>query len=205
VSLFDQYEEGWQSIDLPGAELPWMPRWLPPFEADGLFATLRAEIPWEVHRIRIFGREIDSPRLSCWIGDPDASYTYSGAHFKPQPWTASLEALRIRLGALCQTRFNSVLANLYRNGNDSMGRHSDDELELGTQPIIASVSLGAARTFRFCSRSEKTRIHTLTLPHGSVLCMSGQTQRYYHHDLPKMPGLGDPRINLTFRTILPRR
>lgn len=195
----------WERIELPGAELRWMPHWLSPDEASQWLAELRNTIPWEVHRIRIFGREVDSPRLSCWIGDADASYTYSRTRFEPHPWSVPLSALRERIEAACATRFNSVLANLYRDGNDSMGWHSDDEPELGPCPIIASVSLGAERTFRFRSRNDKTKVYTLTLPHGGMLCMSGQTQHRYQHDLPKMRGSVNPRINLTFRAILPRR
>jgi alkylated DNA repair dioxygenase AlkB len=178
---------------------------LTPDEANRWLADLRDTIPWEVHRIRIFGREVDSPRLSCWIGDVDAGYTYSRTRFEPHPWPAPLSALRERVEAACSTRFNSVLANLYRDGNDSMGWHSDDESDLGPCPIIASVSLGAARTFRFRSHSQRSRVSTLTLPHGSMLCMSGQTQHHYQHELPKMRGLVQPRINLTFRSILSRR
>lgn len=206
VDLFGESRgSAWERIALPGADLRWMPQWMAPGEADRWLADLHDTIPWEVHRIRIFGREVDSPRLSCWVGDADASYTYSRTRFEPHPWSAPLNALRERVEAVCGARFNSVLANLYRHGNDSMGWHSDDEIELGPHPVIASVSLGAARTFRFRSRSDKAKVYTLTLPHGSVVCMSGQTQRYYQHDLPKMRGLADPRINLTFRSILSRR
>lgn len=180
-----------------------MPRWLAPEEADRWLADLRDAIPWEVHRIRIFGREVDSPRLSCWIGDADASYTYSRTRFEPHPWSASLNAMRERIETACAARFNSVLVNLYRNGNDSMGWHSDDEAELGRRPVIASLSLGAARSFRFRSRTDKRAVHSLELPSGSLLCMAGDTQRLYQHDLPKRRGLSDARINLTFRYIRP--
>lgn len=191
----------WERIELPGADLRWMPHWLAPDEASQWLADLRDTISWEVHRIRIFGREVDSPRLSCWIGDADASYTYSRTRFEPRPWTAPLSALRERVEAACATRFNSVLANLYRDGNDSMGWHSDDEAELGSQPVIASLSLGAARSFRFRSRDDKRAVRSIELPSGSLLCMAGDTQRLYQHDLPKRRGRSDARINLTFRYI----
>ena len=205
MDLFGQSRGShWESIELPGAELRWMPHWLAPDEAVQWLAQLRDTIPWEVHRIRIFGREVDSPRLSCWIGDAEASYTYSRTRFEPHPWSTPLDALRQRVEAVCEARFNSVLANLYRDGNDSMGWHSDDEGELGSRPVIASLSLGAARSFRFRSRDEKRTVRSLELPSGSLLCMAGDTQRLYQHDLPKRRGLTDARLNLTFRYIRPR-
>ena len=111
-----------QPLPLEGAELGFDPEWLPAGEAAALFAELRAAIPWEVHRIRLFGREVDSPRLSCWIGDPDATYRYSGVRFEPRPWSAALSGLRDRLERELGTGFNSVLANLYRDGRDAGSR-----------------------------------------------------------------------------------
>ena len=202
MDLFgDSSRSDWERIELPGADLRWISQWLAPDEAHALFLALREEIPWEVHRIRIFGREVDSPRLSCWIGDADASYVYSRTRFEPQPWTVTLAKLRVRLEALCGARFNSVLVNLYRDGNDSMGWHSDDEPELGPRPTIASLSLGTPRRFRLRSRGQPITTYTLVLPPGSVLCMAGDTQRHYRHELPKMRGVGAARINLTFRYV----
>jgi alkylated DNA repair dioxygenase AlkB len=199
--------DGWQRIALPDADVALWPHWLAPVEADALFAELRQAVAWETHRIRLFGRELDTPRLSCWIGDPGASYTYSSTRFEPRPWPAALAALRGRLERACAARFNSVLANLYRDGDDAMGWHSDDEPELGAQPVIASLSLGAERRFRFRrrrARGEPVRpgdTSELPLPHGSLLRMAGATQRLYRHDLPRVRGLDAPRINLTFRRI----
>jgi len=119
----------WRAIPLPDAELRLLPQWLAADEADALFEELQRSIPWEVHRIRIFGREVDSPRLSCWIGDAGATYVYSRTRFEPHPWTQALSSLRWRVQQACGARFNSVLANLYRHGNDAMGWHSDDEPE----------------------------------------------------------------------------
>ena len=198
---------GWQSLPLPDADVALWPRWLDADEADELFAELRQAIAWETHRIRLFGRELDSPRLSCWIGDPGATYTYSRARFEPRPWPTVLAALRERIGEACGARFNSVLANLYRDGRDAMGWHSDDEPELGARPVIASLSLGAERRFRFRRRrvrgepAQPGDTFVLPLPHGSLLRMAGATQRLYRHDLPRMRGLAAPRINLTFRRI----
>jgi len=169
-----------------------------------LFSGLRDGIPWSVHRIRLFGRDVDSPRLSCWIGDPGTGYTYSGTHFEPNPWPVALRAIRARLaGDLC-IDFNSVLANLYRDGRDSMGWHSDDEPELGAQPAIASLSLGATRRFVLKHRSDPSVKCALELPHGSLLLMRGATQANYRHALPRTARPVGPRINLTFRRIAPQ-
>lgn len=198
---------GWQSLRLPDADAALWPHWLDAAGADALFVELGRAIAWETHRIRLFGREHDSPRLSCWIGDPGVAYTYSRTRFEPRRWPAALAAVRARVEQACGTRFNSVLANLYRDGRDSMGWHSDDEPELGAQPLIASLSLGAERRFRFRrrrSRGESVRpgdTVELVLPHGSLLRMAGATQRLYRHDLPRMRGITAPRINLTFRWI----
>ena len=188
------------ALPLPGASLRYRPDWLPEAEADALFVALAAAIPWERHRLRLFGREIDAPRLSCWIGDPGAVYTYSHVRFEPRPWLPALAALRARLETTCGARFNSVLANLYRDGCDSMGWHSDDEPELGPEPLIASISLGGVRRFRLRARDGSAGL-TLALTHGSLLLMAGATQRLYRHDLPKTRAVVTPRINLTFRYV----
>jgi alkylated DNA repair dioxygenase AlkB len=170
-------------------------------QADALLEGLRYAVPWEVHRIRLFGRQVDSPRLSCWIGDPHAAYTYSGTRFRPHPWPVVLEPVRERLARECGIDFNSVLANLYRDGRDSMGWHSDDEPELGSQPPIASLSLGATRRFVLKHRGDPSLKRALELPHGSLLVMRGATQANYRHALPRTARPVGPRINLTFRRI----
>lgn len=190
-------------IPLPGATLAIDHDWLPVDEAAGLFDRLRLEVPWEVHRIRMFGRLVDSPRLSCWIGDADASYRYSGARFDPRPWPPVLAVVRDRLCASVGVSFNSVLANQYRDGNDAMGWHRDDEPELGPQPMIASVSLGAARRFVLRRIGEPRQRLVLELGAGSLLLMSGATQANYQHALPRTARAVGPRINLTFRRIAP--
>ena len=191
-------------VPLPDACVQFDPHWLGPQEADALLAGLRSDVRWETHRIRIFGREVDSPRLSCWIGDPDARYRYSGTLFEPHPWPAVLEPVRDRLRRTLDVAFNSVLANLYRDGNDAMGWHSDAEPELGPAPVIASISLGATRRFALKHRDDAARKLVLELPHGSLLVMSGDTQRHYRHALPRTTRPTGPRINLTFRRILAR-
>ncbi|GLQ88102.1 alpha-ketoglutarate-dependent dioxygenase AlkB family protein [Dyella flagellata] len=195
----------WQRLPLADADVYYAPSWLAAGEADELLGRLLDEIPWERHRLRMFGREVDAPRLSCWIGDPGATYVYSRSRFEPRSWTPSLLGLRERVEQACAARFNSVLANLYRGDQDSMGWHSDDEPELGAQPVIASITLGAERRFRFRRRvprgASAARPVGLLLSHGSLLCMAGDTQRLYQHDLPKSAGSCGVRINLTFRMI----
>ena len=188
---------------LPDADVALWPQWLDTAEADALFAELRQAIAWETHRIRLFGRELDSPRLSCWIGDPGAAYTYSRSRFEPRPWPSALAAVRERVEQDCGTHFNSVLANLYRDGRDSMGWHSDNEPELGPAPTIFSFSFGGVRRFRLRHRRDPRQRLELDLPSGSLLRMAGTTQRFYRHDLPKTARAVAARINLTYRLWAP--
>jgi alkylated DNA repair dioxygenase AlkB len=190
-----------QSLPLTDAELCFDPAFLSPAEAEAAFAALRGEIAWESHRLRLFGREVASPRLSCWIGDAGAAYVYSGSRFEPRPWTTTAQALRQRLCECLEAQFNSVLANLYRDGRDGMGWHSDDEPELGAQPVIASLSLGATRRFALKHRRDPQRKLAFELPAGSLLLMRGGTQANYRHALPKTARPVGERINLTYRQI----
>lgn len=190
-------------IDLPDSDVLLQPGWLDSHDATAAMQALREELPWARHRIQMFGREVLTPRLCAWVGDPDASYTYSRTHFVPLPWTPALRSLRERLQREGIGRFNSVLANRYRDGSDSMGWHSDDEGELGPQPVIASISLGATRRFRLRHRTDPSQRVELMLEHGSLLLMRGATQANYRHDLPKTARPVGERINLTFRWIMP--
>lgn len=189
---------------------PWATRvdhrtsWLDSGDAEALQARLRDEVPWSVHRIRLFGRWVDSPRLSCWMGDPEASYRYSGARFEPEPWHPAIRELLPRLEADCGARFNSVLLNRYRHGGDSMGWHSDDEPELGAEPVIASLSLGAERRFLLRMRADHTVKAEWRLADGDLLVMRADCQRVAQHALPKMARVRGERINLTFRWVHPR-
>jgi alkylated DNA repair dioxygenase AlkB len=189
-------------LDLPDADIGYLPDFLPARLADRLLAALRAEIRWSQHRVRLFGREHRSPRLSAWYGDPDAVYRYSGQTLRPVPWTASLEVLRERVQRFCHQPFDGVLLNLYRDGRDGMGWHSDDERELGAEPSIASVSLGAPRRFRLKHRTRPdVTARTLVLEHGSLLWMRGATQQHWRHSIPKTRTPVGERLNLTFRAI----
>jgi alkylated DNA repair dioxygenase AlkB len=174
---------------------------LEPAEADEMLATLLTEVPWQHHAITLFGKEVPEPRMSAWIADPGVSYLYSGRRRDPEPWTDTLAGLRDRAGEIAGSRFNSVLANLYRDGTDSMGWHADDEPELGTEPVIASVSLGAERRFDFRHNLTGETVSAI-LPHGSLLVMSGASQHSWKHRIAKATRVLQPRLNLTFRNVL---
>ena len=183
-------------------DLGYRPGFLPAAEADRLLQLLLDGLEWQRWQVRIAGRQVDSPRLSAWYGDADAAYGYSGIRLAPRQMPAPLVALRARLRAALGADFNGVLANLYRDGADSMGWHSDDERELGAEPLIASLSFGAPRRFllRHRRRRELATLR-LELEHGSLLVMGGATQRCWRHSLPKTRRLVGARVNLTFRRV----
>jgi alkylated DNA repair dioxygenase AlkB len=166
-----------------------------------LFDALRRDVQWRQEEILIFGERRRVPRLVAWHGDPGASYVYSGTDHQPEAWTPALERVRERASALTGATFNAVLLNLYRDGRDGMGWHADDEPELGRNPVIASVSLGAARRFCLRHRRRKELKVDFVLPHGSLLCMGGATQHHWVHALPKTRLPVGERINLTLRDV----
>lgn len=170
-------------------------------ESDQLFAALETGLAWQEEDIFIFGKWVKVPRLMCWYGDPGAYYQYSGVNHQPRPWTPELQSVRARIEQQCQCAFNSVLANLYRYGNDSMGCHADDEKELGLNPVIASLSLGDERLFKLHHKKRKDTLDII-LGHGDLLVMAGSLQHHWLHSVPKTKKIKTPRINLTFRKIL---
>ncbi|WP_298719005.1 alpha-ketoglutarate-dependent dioxygenase AlkB [uncultured Oceanisphaera sp.] len=184
-------------ISLPQGRLLWWPDAFLP-EADIWLEQLQAEIPWQQHRLHLFGREHDEPRLSCWMGE--LAYRYSGKRREPVPWHPLVNEIRQRLQTICAQPFNGVLLNLYRHGRDSMGWHADNEPELGSNPVIASVSLGATR--RFLLRHKGGERRQLLLNHGSLLVMAGEMQHYWQHALPRTAAVDSARINLTFRYLV---
>jgi alkylated DNA repair dioxygenase AlkB len=187
-----------------GGELLLLEGWLPPEEARRTFDALMREVPWQQKTISMMGRPVMQPRLVAWFGDPGAVYTYSGTRNDPLPWPPTLADLRSRVQETAEHPFNSVLANLYRDARDSMGFHADKEKELGENPIIASLSLGATRRFQLRHAKRKTAPgRDLPLTSGSLLIMRGTTQHFWRHGIPKETGPVGPRINLTFRWILP--
>lgn len=189
-------------LPMPDAEVYLVPQFVPASGQAALQAALAQQVAWRQEQITIFGRKIDQPRLTAWYADPGKAYTYSGLTWQPLPWIPQLNQLREQLRHTTGAAFNSVLLNLYRHGQDSMGWHSDDEPELGQNPIIASISLGAERVFSFRHRKEKALKQRVLLPSGSLLLMAGTTQHHWQHQLAKSAKVSEERINLTFRYIL---
>lgn len=189
----DPYDKG---------QLWWNPGFIPAAECQQLLQRLQQEIAWRQDQITLFGRPVAIPRLQAWLGDPGSNYRYSGLSLEPVPWTPTCWALKQRIETALHTGFNSVLVNLYRNGNDSVGWHADAEPELGQNPVIASLSLGAERRFCVCHRKDKARQLELRLPTGSLLLMAGALQHHWLHALPKTRQPCGPRINLSFRQIV---
>jgi alkylated DNA repair dioxygenase AlkB len=182
--------------------LEFIPAWIPHQEADALLSCLLERLPLRQESIVVAGRTVLQPRLTLWMGDPDAVYRYSGRSFVPVPWDDLVLELRSRVERSAQWCFNSVLFNLYRNGQDSMGYHADDEPELGPKPTIASVSFGATRQFKLKPRTKRFGAPgEFALTHGSLLIMRGSTQAVFVHGVPKEPAVSDPRLNLTFRYV----
>jgi alkylated DNA repair dioxygenase AlkB len=189
-------------IPMQGAEVYYQSRIALGATADAIMQELIASIPWRAENIVVWGKTYAQPRLTAWYGDEGCDYTYSGIHLMPLPWSALLLDLKRRVESIANTTFNSVLLNYYRDHRDSMGFHSDDESELGEQPVIVSLSLGEERTFIFKHKTAKTVPPVrLKLASGSLLLMKGATQRYWSHGIDKETRLCGPRVNLTFRCI----
>jgi len=178
------------------------PRFLGSPQADEYLQTLWRQLDWSQREITLFGRKMMQPRLIAWYGDPSAEYSYSGLSLTPAPWHPTLLEIKQRVEKRVGSGFNSVLANAYRDGRDSMGWHRDDEKELGPRPCIASVSLGAER--RFLLREARGPSRGIDLGHGSLLVMKGESQARFKHSLPKTAHPVGLRINLTYRRILVR-
>ena len=164
---------------------------------------LTQSVLWRREKIKMWGKEIVTKRRIAWYADDGKSYTYSGSTFFPSQWNNVLLQLKERVENYSEIKFNSVLLNEYPNGEVGMGWHSDDEKELGTDPIIASLSFGANRDFIFKHKTDKSIENVkLHLKSGSLLLMLGSTQHYWKHSLPKRLKVKEPRINLTFRNII---
>jgi alkylated DNA repair dioxygenase AlkB len=172
-------------------------------DEDELLTHLIEETPWRQEPVTVWGKTHMQPRLVAWYGDEALSYSYSGTSMSTLPWTAALLGIKVTVETLCQSAFNSVLVNYYRDHRDGMGMHSDDEPELGPAPAIASVTFGATRNFVMQHKHRKDIANIkLPLPSASVLLMKGTTQAYWKHGVPKQVKPCGPRINLTFRMIL---
>ena len=180
-----------------------IPAFLSEAASNKLFSTLSDKLAWSEETIKMYGKPIKVPRLVCWYGDDGIEYRYSGINHVGLPWTPELLQIKTQIEQYTKYQFNSVLGNYYRNENDSMGWHSDNEKELGNLPCIASISLGEERIFKI--RNKKTgEILEVLLTNGSLLIMSGNFQNEWQHSIPKVKTHKDPRINLTFRFIYSR-
>ena len=174
---------------------------LDPSESDALFTTLLSTLLWQNDQVILFGKARTLSRKVAWHGDDSFTYAYSGTSKTASPWTPELRLIKERVEKRAGTTFNSCLLNLYHDGMEGMGWHSDDEKTLGKNPVIASVSLGAERIFKLKHRGSKEVVSVL-LEHGSLLVMRGSTQHHWVHAMPKTKKVTAPRINLTFRTFL---
>ena len=188
-------------LKLPNAELHYIPDFYQTLEADVLFQKLLNETNWQKDNITIFGKTYEQPRLTALHAKNNNSYTYSGITMKPKLLTFDLTEISNKVEKVSNHKFTSVLLNLYRDGNDSNGWHADNEKELGNNPIIASLSLGAERYFHFKHRQQKELTYKPLLKHGSLLIMKGEMQHFWLHQIPKTKQQIGSRINMTFRTI----
>ena len=199
------YRESHQAgrIAIPDGDVFYLPDVLRSPERDTILGRLIADVPWRQENIVVWGKTYLQPRLIAWYGDPGCSYTYSGITLSPLPWEPLLLELKDLVETVASAPFNSVLINYYRDHRDSMGLHSDDESELGAQPILASLSLGEERilTFKHKLNKEATPVK-IKLASGSLLLMKGDTQRYWKHGVEKETRPCGPRVNLTFRRIV---
>lgn len=191
-----------EQVHIQDADVSYMRQFGLAQSAELIMQNLISTVPWRAEKIVVWGKTYPQPRLIAWYGDPERSYTYSGIRLQPLPWTSVLLDIKSRVEAVIGSEFNSVLLNYYRDNRDSMGFHSDDEPELGSQPTIASISLGQERTLIFKHKTAKpSKRSRLPLESGSLLLMSGETQRYWLHGIEKERQPCGPRVNLTFRRI----
>ncbi len=197
ASLFDVF-----APELPNAVIRYYPNFLSNTVADAYFKTLQASTPWRNDPITIFGKTYPQPRMISLHGHTTDPYGYSGIVMQPNPMNDTLLEIEKKLKAFTYETFTTVLVNLYRDGQDSNGWHADNEKELGVNPVIASVSLGAARFFHQKHNTETSQKLKLELTHGSLLLMEGTTQHFWKHQIAKTAKAVAPRINLTFRKVI---
>jgi alkylated DNA repair dioxygenase AlkB len=188
-------------LNLPDAEVIYYPNFFNKEEADSIYAELISEIPWQQDDIRLFSKTHPQPRLTALFGNEGKPYSYSNIKMQPHPWNSLLQKIKSQVEHVSDTIFTTVLLNKYRDGKDSNGWHADNEKELGTNPIIASISFGAERTFQLKHNSDKDQKKSILLEHGSLLLMKGTTQHFWKHQIPKTAKPIGPRLNLTFRVI----
>lgn len=198
----DLFSSQKQHFILPNAELIYVPDFFSKQEADNYFKTIKDQTNWQHDDITVFGKTYKQPRLTALFGDTNQKYSYSNITMHPEPFTSTLLDIKTKVEDFSDEKFNTLLVNLYRDGNDSNGWHADNEKELGTNPVIASVSFGEERPFYFKHRTLKNERHKLNLEHGSLLIMKGEMQHYWLHQIAKTKRQIQPRINLTFRRLI---
>jgi len=201
MNLFSSEEKEVIDLHLQDATVIYYPNFISEEKEKTYFKHLLEATPWKEDHIKLFGKTYLQPRLTALYGLGDKTYTYSGLILQPHPFTDTLIALKKLLDTTCQATFNTVLLNLYRDGNDGNGWHSDDEKELGKHSSIASLSLGAERKFQLKHKQVPDLKREIILAPGSLLIMKGTTQEYWKHQIPKSKKIFGPRINLTFRTL----
>lgn len=188
-------------IIIENGEYIYLPNFFTKSESDKYFQILKNEILWKQESMNMYGKQVLFPRLTAWYGNNYKPYSFSGITLNPNFWTDELSEIKNKIEPIAKTKFNSVLLNRYRSGNDSISWHTDAEKELGINPIIASVNFGATRKFQLRHIKTKEKIE-IELTHGSLLVMQGELQHFWQHQVPKTNKVVGERINLTFRTIL---
>lgn len=188
-------------LHLQDAEIIYFAHFFDKKEADAIFRQLVKDIPWQQDDIQVFGKIHPQPRLTALFGNEGKPYSYSNIKMQPYPWTLLLQKIKSYVESVSDTNFTTVLLNQYRDGKDSNGWHADNEKELGSNPVIASVSFGAERIFQLKHNSISGLKQNIILEHGSLLLMKGTTQHFWKHQIPKTSKPIGPRINLTFRVI----
>ncbi|MGL5112992.1 MAG: alpha-ketoglutarate-dependent dioxygenase AlkB family protein [Flavobacterium sp.] len=189
-------------FDVPDASITYYPNFFDGEESLALFTALQHEIPWQQDTIRVYGKTYPQPRLTALFGNEGKSYSYSNIKMHPHSWTPTLLQIKDKIETVIATHFTTVLLNFYRDGKDSNGWHADNEKELGSNPIIASISFGASRMFQLKHNTITHQKINIVLENGSLLLMHGTTQHFWKHQIPKTTKEIGPRINLTFRVIL---
>jgi alkylated DNA repair dioxygenase AlkB len=187
-------------VPLPKAECQYYPSFLNTKESAELFSFLKNEVNWSQGEIKIFGKTYLEPRLVAWFGE--YAYGYSSVSFKANPMLKPILEVKEKIEHITKAKFNGVLINYYRNGQDSMGWHSDNEANLGPDPVIASLNLGQTRSFHLKPRGQKAKSTKILLENGSLLFMGKGTQIHYQHQVPKSKTQVGERINLTFRYLV---
>lgn len=204
LALFQSHNDLVQEIPcttkVTNGEYLYWPDFLTLPDSNRYFDRLLKEIAWKQESMVMYGKKINFPRLTAWYGDQDKPYSFSGITLHPLPWHNLLLIIKSRIEEVAGSPFNSVLLNLYRDGNDSISWHTDAEPELGPNPVIGSVNFGATRKFQLRHHITHEKID-IDLTHGSLLIMRGELQHYWQHQVPKTNKKISPRINLTFRLI----